>query len=211
VTHLLKECVGKGSVNELPDVRSLDTACCTAYVWLLRACPFIADCLCSVCVCAAAFTAAASTAAAAPVAAAGFYVRIVATDPANPVRNISIVPVAAEANFLAKPYQQGFVDLVKGGSNTMFFSVSVPIAVLLVSPLVSPLGAAGLTPRPVYTCVYACAAHSVHKHAGNEINRAVASTPGLVFCMFTCACVQASRCCASPCGSASGVMPTTRR
>jgi hypothetical protein len=44
----------------------------------------------------------------------GFQVRIEKTTVGDPVRNISIVPVAAEQTFLQKPYQAGFLDLVKG-------------------------------------------------------------------------------------------------
>lgn len=69
--------------------------------------------------------------------------RIVATDPANPVRNISIVPVAAEANFLAKPYQPGFIDLVKGG----WLSVLLAPPAMLLSLF----------------CVFACTVHSISR------------------------------------------------
>uniref|UniRef100_A0A383V7X4 Uncharacterized protein n=1 Tax=Tetradesmus obliquus TaxID=3088 RepID=A0A383V7X4_TETOB len=46
--------------------------------------------------------------------AAGFAVRIVRTNATNPVRNISIVPAAAEFSFADTPYQASFLELVKG-------------------------------------------------------------------------------------------------
>jgi hypothetical protein len=77
--------------------------------------------LCCGCTCLAAIglniPAAAAAAAAAASCCIGFAVRIVRTNVANPVRNISIVPATAEATFASNPYQASFMDLVKGASS----------------------------------------------------------------------------------------------
>jgi hypothetical protein len=73
-------------------------------------------------------SAAAAAAAAGAFAAAGFAVRIVRTNITNPVRNISIVPAAAEFTFADQPYQASFLELVKGEHSSSSSSRSIESA-----------------------------------------------------------------------------------